>query len=159
MLNGCNYISKTTKRSAPFAIFTRQDLLTLALEMEAWYMGQSAAKTRNLRDRLIRRIKEIPDSYIHGNMEKRLPGNVNCSFAGVEGEAVVIMLDLAGVCASSGSACTSGTGEPSHVLTAMGLSRRDAYGAIRITLEETNTEAEVDYIGDQLAEIVKALRK
>lgn len=122
-------------------------------------MGQSAAKTRNLRDRLIRRIKEIPDSYIHGNMEKRLPGNVNCSFAGVEGEAVVIMLDLAGVCASSGSACTSGTGEPSHVLTAMGLSRRDAYGAIRITLEETNTEAEVDYIGDQLAEIVKALRK
>lgn len=75
-----------------------------------------------------------------------------------EGEAVVIMLDLAGVCASSGSACTSGTGEPSHVLTAMGLSRKDAYGAIRITLAETNTEAEVDYIGDQLAEIVRKLR-
>ena len=87
-----------------------------------------------------------------------MPGNINCSFAGVEGEAVVIMLDLAGVCASSGSACTSGTGEPSHVLTAMGLSRRDAYGAIRITLAETNTEAEVDYIGDQLAEIVRKLR-
>lgn len=121
-------------------------------------MGRSAAKTRDLRDRLIRRIKEIPDSYIHGDLEKRLPGNVNCSFAGVEGEAVVIMLDLAGVCASSGSACTSGTGEPSHVLTAMGLSRRDAYGAIRITLEETNTEAEVDYIGDQLVEIVRKLR-
>lgn len=121
-------------------------------------MGRAAAKTRELRDRLIRRIKEIPDSYIHGSLEKRLPGNINCSFAGVEGEAVVIMLDLAGVCASSGSACTSGTGEPSHVLTAMGLSRRDAYGAIRITLEETNTEAEVDYIGDQLAEIVQKLR-
>lgn len=121
-------------------------------------MGRSAAKTRDLRDRLIRRIKEIPDSYIHGDLEKRLPGNVNCSFAGIEGEAVVIMLDLAGVCASSGSACTSGTGEPSHVLTAMGLSRRDAYGAIRITLEETNTEAEVDYIGDQLVEIVRKLR-
>lgn len=121
-------------------------------------MGRAAAKTRELRDRLIRRIKEIPDSYIHGSLEKRLPGNINCSFAGVEGEAVVIMLDLAGVCASSGSACTSGTGEPSHVLTAMGLSRRDAYGAIRITLAETNTEAEVDYIGDQLAEIVQKLR-
>lgn len=121
-------------------------------------MESAAAKTRELRDRLIRRIKEIPDSYIHGSLEKRLPGNVNCSFAGVEGEAVVIMLDLAGVCASSGSACTSGTGEPSHVLTAMGLSRKDAYGAIRITLAETNTEAEVDYIGDQLAEIVRKLR-
>lgn len=62
-------------------------------------MESAAAKTRELRDRLIRRIKEIPDSYIHGSLEKRLPGNINCSFAGVEGEAVVIMLDLAGVCA------------------------------------------------------------
>ncbi len=121
-------------------------------------MGRSEAKIRGLRDRMIRRIKEIPDSYINGSLDKRLPGNVNCSFVGVEGEAAVIMLDLAGVCASSGSACTSGTGEPSHVLTAMGLSRRDAYGAIRITLAETNTEAEVDYIGDQLAEIVRKLR-
>lgn len=121
-------------------------------------MGRSEAKIRGLRDRMIRRIKEIPDSYINGSLDKRLPGNVNCSFISVEGEAAVIMLDLAGVCASSGSACTSGTGEPSHVLTAMGLSRRDAYGAIRITLAETNTEAEVDYIGDQLAEIVRKLR-
>ena len=121
-------------------------------------MGRSEAKIRGLRDRMIRRIKEIPGSYINGSLDKRLPGNVNCSFVGVEGEAAVIMLDLAGVCASSGSACTSGTGEPSHVLTAMGLSRRDAYGAIRITLAETNTEAEVDYIGDQLAEIVRKLR-
>lgn len=122
-------------------------------------MGRSAAKTRDLRDRMIRRIKEIPDSYIHGSIENRLPGNVNCSFDGIEGEAVVLMLDLAGVCVSSGSACTSGTGEPSHVLTSMGLSRRDAYGAIRITLAETNTEAEVDYIADQLVEIVGKLRR
>lgn len=122
-------------------------------------MGRSAATTRGLRDRLIRRIKETPDSYIHGSIENRLPGNVNCSFDGIEGEAVVLMLDLAGVCVSSGSACTSGTGEPSHVLTSMGLSRRDAYGAIRITLAETNTEAEVDYIADQLVEIVGKLRR
>ena len=132
--------------------------MAVAMREACENMESAAAKTRELRDRLIRRIKEIPDSYIHGSLEKRLPGNVNCSFAGVEGEAVVIMLDLAGVCASSGSACTSGTGEPSHVLTAMGLSRKDAYGAIRITLAETNTEAEVDYIGDQLAEIVRKLR-
>lgn len=132
--------------------------MAVAMREACKNMESAAAKTRELRDRLIRRIKEIPDSYIHGSLEKRLPGNINCSFAGVEGEAVVIMLDLAGVCASSGSACTSGTGEPSHVLTAMGLSRKDAYGAIRITLAETNTEAEVDYIGDQLAEIVRKLR-
>ncbi len=132
--------------------------MAVAMREACENMESAAAKTRELRDRLIRRIKEIPDSYIHGSLEKRLPGNINCSFAGVEGEAVVIMLDLAGVCASSGSACTSGTGEPSHVLTAMGLSRKDAYGAIRITLAETNTEAEVDYIGDQLAEIVRKLR-
>lgn len=72
--------------------------------------------------------------------------------------AMVDAADLAGVCASSGSACTSGTGEPSHVLTAMGLSRRDAYGAIRITLAETNTGAEVDYIADQLEKTVRRLR-
>lgn len=133
--------------------------MAAALREACENIGSAAAKTRGLRDRLIRRIKAIPNSYIHGSMENRLPGNVNCSFAGVEGEAVVIMLDLAGVCVSSGSACTSGTGEPSHVLTAMGLSRRDAYGAIRITLAETNTEAEVDYIADRLEETIKTLRK
>lgn len=122
-------------------------------------MEKAGEKTRKLRDRLIRQIQEIPGSYIHGSTEKRLPGNINCSFAGVEGEAVVLMLDMAGVCISAGSACTSGSAEPSHVLTAMGLSRRDAYGAIRISLAETNTEAEVDYIAKKLAEIVKSLRK
>ena len=101
----------------------------------------------------------IPGAHINGSMKSRLPGNVNCRFDGVEGEAVVIMLDLAGVCVSAGSACTSGGGEPSHVLTALGQSRRGAYGAIRITLAETNTEAEVEYIADRLASIVKDLRK
>ena len=105
------------------------------------------------------RILEIPGANINGSMNNRLPGNINCRFDGVEGEAVVIMLDLAGVCVSAGSACTSGSGEPSHVLTAMGQTRRDAYGAIRITLAEANTEAEVEYIADQLAAIVKDLRR
>ena len=73
--------------------------MAVAMREACENMESAAAKTRELRDRLIRRIKEIPDSYIHGSLEKRLPGNINCSFAGVEGEAVVIMLDLAGVCA------------------------------------------------------------
>lgn len=121
-------------------------------------MDTAAVATQYLRDRLMERIKAIPGSHINGSMARRLPGNINCSFDGVEGEAVVLMLDLAGVCASSGSACTSGSGEPSHVLTAMGLPRRDAYGAIRITLAESNTEAEMDYIAQQLATTVEKLR-
>ena len=122
-------------------------------------MTTAAEYTRRLRDKLVDRILEIPGANINGSMNNRLPGNINCRFDGVEGEAVVIMLDLAGVCVSAGSACTSGSGEPSHVLTAMGQTRRDAYGAIRITLAETNTEAEVEYIADQLAAIVKDLRR
>lgn len=133
--------------------------MAVAMREACENMEKAGEKTRKLRDRLIRQIQEIPGSYIHGSTEKRLPGNINCSFAGVEGEAVVLMLDMAGVCISAGSACTSGSAEPSHVLTAMGLSRRDAYGAIRISLAETNTEAEVDYIAKKLDEIVKSLRK
>lgn len=119
----------------------------------------SANTVRGLRNRLLQRIGEIPGSRIYGSIETRLPGNINCSFAGIEGETMVLMLDLAGVCVSAGSACTSGSGEPSHVLTAMGLSRRDAYGAIRITLGEENTAQEVDYIAATIENIVADLRK
>ena len=121
-------------------------------------MDAAAARTRVLRDKLGETIMAIPGAHIHGTLASRLPGNINCSFDGVEGEAVVLMLDLAGVCVSAGSACTSGTGEPSHVLTALGLQRRDAYGAVRISLAETNTETEVEFIGSKLAEIVASLR-
>ena len=122
-------------------------------------MSQAEKHTADLRDKLLERVREIPGAHINGSMASRLPGNINCRFDGVEGEAVVIMLDLAGVCVSAGSACTSGSGEPSHVLTSLGLSRRDAYGAIRITLDETNTAEEMDYIGRALTEIVMRLRK
>lgn len=122
-------------------------------------MEDSANTVRGLRNRLLQRIGEIQGSRIYGSMEARLPGNINCSFAGIEGETMVLMLDLAGVCVSAGSACTSGSGEPSHVLTAMGLSRRDAYGAIRITLGEENTAQEVDYIAATIENIVADLRK
>lgn len=132
--------------------------MAAALREACENMDVAAEYTRGLRNKLEERVLEIPGAHINGTMDSRLPGNVNCSFDGVEGEAVVILLDLAGVCVSAGSACTSGSGEPSHVLTAMGLSRRDAYGAIRITLAESNTEADVDYIAKQLADIVGKLR-
>lgn len=122
-------------------------------------MEDSANTVRGLRNRLLQRIGEIQGNRIYGSMEARLPGNINCSFAGIEGETMVLMLDLAGICVSAGSACTSGSGEPSHVLTAMGLSRRDAYGAIRITLGEENTAQEVDYIAATIKNIVADLRK
>lgn len=132
--------------------------MAVAMREACENMEQAAEYTTRLRNKLVARILEIPGAHINGSMTSRLPGNVNCRFDGVEGEAVVVMLDLAGVCVSAGSACTSGSGEPSHVMTAMGQSRRDAYGAIRITLAETNTEAEVEYIADRLASIVKDLR-
>lgn len=132
--------------------------MAAALREACENMDAAAEYTRGLRDRLVEQIGAIQGSHINGSVDSRLPGNVNCYFDGVEGEAVVILLDLAGVYVSAGSACTSGSGEPSHVLTAMGLSRRDAYGAIRITLAESNTEAEVDYIAQQLAAIVGKLR-
>lgn len=132
--------------------------MAVAMREACENMARAAEYTAGLRDKLVGRIMEIPGAHINGSMTSRLPGNINCRFDGVEGEAVVIMLDLAGVCVSAGSACTSGSGEPSHVLTALGQSRRAAYGAIRITLAETNTEAEVEYIAERLASIVKDLR-
>jgi len=118
---------------------------------------ETMAVTR-MRNRLCEKIMEIPGARINGSMEQRLPGNVNCRFEGVEGEALVILLDLDGVCVSAGSACTSGSGEPSHVLTAIGQGRREAYGALRISLGEENTMAEVDYIVRKLAEAVQKVR-
>lgn len=132
--------------------------MAAALRDACQTMDTAAEKTKSLRNRLIQRIMDIPGAYINGNIVQRLPGNINCRFDGVEGEALVIMLDLAGVCVSAGSACTSGSGEPSHVLTAIGQSRREAYGAVRITLGEENTKAEVDYIGEKITEAVGKLR-
>ena len=121
-------------------------------------MEKAAAYTRRLRDRLAARILEIPGAQINGSMTSRLPGNINCRFDGVEGETLVILLDLAGVQVSAGAACSSGSGQPSHVLTTLGQSRREAYGAIRISLAETSTEAEADCIADRLEAIVADLQ-
>ena len=112
-----------------------------------------------LRDYLIERIeKEIPYCRLNGDRVKRLPNNVNFSFQFIEGESLLIMLDMKGICASSGSACTSGSLDPSHVLLAIGLPHEIAHGSLRLTLSEENTKDELDYVVDSVKEIVNKLR-
>ena len=116
-------------------------------------------KETRLRDYLIGRIeKEIPYCRLNGDRVKRLPNNVNFSFQCIEGEALLIMLDMKGICASSGSACTSGSLDPSHVLLAIGLPHEIAHGSLRLTLSEENTKEEIDYVVDSIKEIVNKLR-
>lgn len=113
-----------------------------------------------LRDYLIERIsKEIPYCRLNGDRTKRLPNNVNFSFQFVEGESLLIMLDMKGICASSGSACTSGSLDPSHVLLAIGLPHEIAHGSLRLTLSEENTKEEIDYTVESIKEIVTKLRQ
>lgn len=122
-------------------------------------MEEKIKKETELRDYLIGRIlREIPDSRLNGHPTKRLPGNVNVSFASVEGESVLIMLDMQEICASSGSACTSGSLDPSHVLLALGLSSDLARGSLRLTLSEDNTREEMDIVVDELVRIVGKIR-
>ena len=102
--------------------------------------------------------KRIPYIKINGDMENRLPGNSNISFRFIEGEGLLLNLDLKGICASSGSACTSGSLDPSHILLAIGLPHEIAHGSLRISIGKYNTKEEVDYLLDNLVEIVKRLR-
>ena len=114
---------------------------------------------KTLRDYLIDRVlKEIPYTRLNGHPTKRLTNNANFSFRFVEGESLLLMLDQAGICASSGSACTSGSLDPSHVLLAIGLKHEIAHGSLRLTLSADNTREEVDYVVDKLKEIVARLR-
>ena len=123
-------------------------------------MEEKTQKEIKLRDYLIGRIlQEIPDTRLNGHPVKRLPGNVNISFASVEGESVLIMLDMQGICASSGSACTTGALDPSHVLLALGLPPDLARGSLRLTLSEDNTTEEMDIVVDELKQIVERLRE
>mgnify|MGYP001111343990 FL=1 len=123
------------------------------------HMEERAQKERMLRDYLIGRIEaEIPDVALNGHRTRRLPNNVNFSFADMEGETMLIMLDMAQICASAGSACTSGAVDPSHVLLAMGLSGERARGSLRLTLSEENTREELDTVVEELARIVARVR-
>ncbi|MDD1696879.1 MAG: cysteine desulfurase NifS [Methanoregula sp.] len=117
------------------------------------------ARIKAMRDRLIRGVLDkIPNSLLNGHPEKRLPGNFNVSFAFIEGESMLLLLDDEGVCASTGSACTSGSLEPSHVLLATGLPVEISHGSLRLTLGDANTEGDVDFVLEVLPRIVKKLR-
>jgi len=130
-----------------------------AVERAVETMEERTAKERELRDYLVGRVlKEIPFVRLNGHRTKRLPNNANFSFQFVEGESLLIMLDMEGICASSGSACTSGSLDPSHVLLAIGLPHEIAHGSLRLTLGEETTREEIDFVVEQIKKIVQRLR-
>lgn len=132
--------------------------MAAALKNVLAHQEENAAKMTALRDRLIDGLLTIPHSKLNGDRTKRLPGNVNFCFEGIEGESLLLMLDMKGIAASSGSACTSGSLDPSHVLLAIGLPHEIAHGSLRLTLNEEITKEDIDYVVDQLKTIVSDLR-
>ncbi len=132
--------------------------MTVALEEACANMQSNAIKMQALRDRLIDGLLKIPHSRLNGDREKRLPANLNMCFEGIEGEGLLLLLDARGICASSGSACTSGSLDPSHVLLSIGLPHEVAHGSLRISLSENNTDEDVDEILKAVPEVVAYLR-
>ncbi len=130
-----------------------------AAELAARTMGERSKKETELRNYLIERVlKEIPYTRLNGHRSDRLPNNANFCFRFIEGESMLILLDQAGICGSSGSACTSGSLDPSHVLLAIGLPHEIAHGSLRLTLSEKNTAEEIDYTVEELKKIIERLR-
>jgi len=121
-------------------------------------MEKNAEHLVKMRDRLISGLQEIPHSALNGDAAQRLPGNVNFCFEGIEGESLLLLLDDKGICASSGSACTSGSLDPSHVLLAIGRVHDVAHGSLRLSIGEEITEEEVDYIIQAVKDTVEYLR-
>ena len=132
--------------------------MAAALKEECTLMAQNEAKVTAMRDRLIQGLSQIPYSILNGSREKRLPGNVNFCFEGVSGESLLLLLDSRGICASSGSACASGALDPSHVLLSLGLAPEIAQGSLRISLDISNTEEEIDYMLEVIPQVVEQLR-
>ena len=132
--------------------------LAAALDEAARNMERDSAKMTALRERLIAGLLRIPHSALNGDAERRLPGNVSFCFEGIEGESLLLLLDDKGVCASSGSACTSGSLDPSHVLLAIGRPHEVAHGSLRLTLSEDTSEADIDYTIKAVTEVVAYLR-
>lgn len=170
---GALYVRKGT-RFSPFLIGGHQEKgrrggtenvaaiigLGKACELAQTYIHKENTEVAALRDKLERELlKQIPSSIVNGDSKMRLPGTTNISFEYIEGEAILLMMNELGVCASSGSACTSGSLEPSHVLRAMGVPYTAAHGSIRFSLGRYNTEADVDYIIQNLPPIIKRLRE
>ena len=132
--------------------------MAAALEEACRNMEGNGARMTALRDRLISGLSQIPHSVLNGDAEHRLPGNVNFCFEGIEGESLLLLLDDRGICASSGSACTSGSLDPSHVLLAIGRPHEVAHGSLRLTLSEETSEADIDYTIKAVKEVVTYLR-
>ena len=132
--------------------------MAAALEEAVSNLDRNAAHVSALRDKLIRGLSEIPHSALNGDAVKRLPGNVNFCFEGIEGESLLLLLDDRGICASSGSACTSGSLDPSHVLLAIGRVHDVAHGSLRLSLGEDITDEQVDYLIRNVKEVVEYLR-
>lgn len=128
--------------------------LTIACEN----MTEHAERITAMRNRLIDELTKLPRVRLNGDREQRLPGNCNLSFEGIEGESLLLRLDAAGICASSGSACTSGSLDPSHVLMAIGLPHEVAHGSLRLSLSELTTDEEIDYLLEKIPPVVEGLR-
>ena len=132
--------------------------MAAALKEACDHIDENAVKVSTLRDKLIAGLSAIPHAALNGDPVNRLPGNVNFCFEGIEGESILLLLDAKGICASSGSACTSGSLDPSHVLLAIGRPHEVAHGSLRLSLCEWNTEEEVDYMLQVIPEVVAYLR-
>ena len=132
--------------------------MAAALKDACDHIDENMPRVAAMRDRLIQGLSQIPHSALNGDAHNRLPGNVSFCFEGIEGEALLLLLDMKGVCASSGSACTSGSLDPSHVLLAIGRVHDVAHGSLRLSLSEYNTEEEVDHILKVVPEVVQYLR-
>ena len=133
--------------------------MAAALKESCDHLEENMAKVTAMRDKLIEGLSAIPYSRCNGDPDHKAPGIVSFCFEGIEGESLLLRLDLAGICASSGSACTSGSLDPSHVLLALGMPHEIAHGSLRLSLCEYNTMAEVDYILEQVPQVVKELRQ
>ena len=132
--------------------------MAAALKDACDHLDENAKKVSALRDRLIAGLCKIPHCALNGAESPRLPGNVNFCFEGIEGESLLLLLDAKGICASSGSACTSGSLDPSHVLLALGLPHEVAHGSLRLSIGEYNNEAEIDHILETVPKVVERLR-
>ena len=132
--------------------------MAAALEDACAHMEENRAKVTALRDKLIAGLSQIPHSALNGDPVNRLPGNVSFCFEGIEGESLLLLLDDAGICASSGSACTSGSLDPSHVLLAIGRPHEVAHGSLRLSLSEWNQPWEIDHILREVPRVVAYLR-
>ena len=132
--------------------------LGAAIERAVAAMPEESARLTAMRDHMIRELLKIPASHLNGHPTQRLPNNVNITFEYIEGEGILLLLNMSGICASTGSACNSASLEPSHVLTAMGVPHEIAHGSVRLTLGERNMEEDVSYVLEKLPEVVRKLR-